>query len=206
VGRQDADDYAGIVAEARRAMLVDPTPVVAAGRARLRHLADEQRYEQAARQRDRVAAFLRGAARAQRIRALAACAEISVAAPSEGRTAHPSWDLVVIRHGRLAGSATVAHGPRLRPALDALIATSARVHPDGSGLPVGHIDETLALLAWLDRPGVRLAGVEGVWSLPVGSAVRAAVDYAWPRVLATHRSSSAAAAPLSMAAAARFRA
>ena len=94
---------------------------------------------------------------AGRLRALAACPLITAAAPS---TQQPrAWDLVIIKRGRLVASACVPHGPRLRPALDALVATAPSIDDAGNGLPLAHIDEALAVLAWLERPGVRLAEV-----------------------------------------------
>lgn len=203
-GTQSRDDYAVIVDALRRALLIDPSPVIDAAHHRLARLVDTERFEEAAAVRDRLSSFLHASATSARLRALAACPLITAAAPSS--VTPRAWDLIVIKHGRLVASACVPHGPRLRPALDALVATAPTIDASGHGLPVAHIDEALAVLTWLDRPGVRLADIEGEWTLPITAAVGRVGPYRRARVALIQRSSRADAAPLSMASAARRRA
>jgi DNA polymerase-3 subunit epsilon len=202
--RQSVDHYAGTVAQAARMMRADAAPVIAAMHQRIDRLVADERFEEAARLRDQLTTFLRGAATSQRIGALSALPLVAAAAPSSLRPRH--WDLVVIRHGRLAATSCVPHAPRLRPAMDALIATSAQVDAHGDGLPWGHIDEALAVLAWLEADGVRLVEVDGSWTLPIGSAAGRIGLYRRARLAAIQRSSSVAADPSSNAVVARSRA
>jgi DNA polymerase-3 subunit epsilon len=178
--------------------------VIDAAHRRLERLTAASRFEEAVVVRDRLTTFLQAAATSSRLRAVGACRLITAAAPSPQRPR--SWDLVVIKHGRLVASACVPHGPRLRPALDALVATAPTVDGHGHGLPLAHIDEALAVLTWLEAPGVRLADVDGTWAMPIGSAVGRVGPYRRARVAAIQASSTAAAAPLSIASAARRRA
>lgn len=201
---QPHDEYQALIGQVRHAMLADASPVIDAAHRRLERLAAASRFEEAVVVRDRLTTFLQAAATSSRLRAVGSCRLITAAAPSQQRPR--SWDLVVIKRGRLVASACVPHGPRLRPALDALVATAPTVDDDGHGLPLAHIDEALALLTWLEAPGVRLADVDGTWTMPIGSAVGRVGPYRRARVAAIQASSTAAAAPLSIASAARRRA
>jgi DNA polymerase-3 subunit epsilon len=200
-GRQSRAEYAEVVERARTLMRDDPRPVIAAAEQRWQRWGVRGRFEEAAALRDGLAAYLRAFDDTARMRALAALPLLAAAAPARGPGR--AWDLVVLRHGVFAASATVPHGPRLRPALDALVAASPALARDGTGLPVGHIDEVRAVLAWLDAPGVRPAVIEGSWSLPI-SAGAGGDRYRRAWLAATQRSSSADAAPLSIASAARL--
>lgn len=161
-GRESAEEYARHVRTARAAMTADARPVVAAMRARLERLSAYQRYEEAAGGRDRLAAFLRGAARAQRLTALADCAQVVAARPAFSG----GWDLAVIRYGRLAGSASAPPGTDPPGLLPGLLATAESVpHGDGRGLRAV-VEETECLLRWLESPGTRLLDLDGRWSCP----------------------------------------
>ena len=75
-------------------------------------LSEVERYEEAAVHRDRLAAFVRAAARMQRVSALTGCAEVVAAVQRDAG----GWEIVVVRHGRLAGTAVAgrAEDPRRR--------------------------------------------------------------------------------------------
>src|SRR5699024_6205134 len=90
----------------RHAMLVDPAAVVEVHTARIARLAASERYEEAAGVRDQLAGFLRAAARAQRFAPLATCPELVAAR----RKDEGGWEVVVVRHGRLAGTAACPPG------------------------------------------------------------------------------------------------
>jgi DNA polymerase-3 subunit epsilon len=201
---QSHGDYAALVVQVRHAMLANADPVIAAAHQRLERLTAASRFEEAVIVRDRLTTFLQAAATASRLRALTSCPLITAAAPSKQQPR--AWDLVVIKHGRLVASACVPHGPRLRPALEALVATAPTLDEEGNGVPLAHIDEALAVLAWLEAPGVRLAEVDGTWAMPIGSAAGRVGPYRRARVAAIQASRVAAAAPLSIASAARRRA
>ena len=148
-GREDVADYAVHVEALRAAVLGDPLPVIDRARERLARLVVEQRYEEAAAERDRAATFLRAADRAQRSRALAALPELVAGRPADDG----GWDVAVVRHGRLAGSAHVGRGVAPRPVVDSLLATAETVEPGPGPLPASTHEEVACLLRWLERPG-----------------------------------------------------
>lgn len=176
-GRESAADYAAHADTARAVMRGDVRPVVAAAQVRIDRLAAELRYEEAAAQRDRLHAFVRAAARGQRLAALAALPELVAALPAfDG-----GWELSVVRYGRLAAAGTVPPQARPRPYVDALIATAETVFPPSGGAPGGvalgappstgaTAEEMECVLRWLDRPGVRLVEVGGTWTCPAHGA------------------------------------
>ncbi|MFF5257397.1 DEDD exonuclease domain-containing protein [Actinomadura viridis] len=171
-GRESAGSYAVHVTSARAVLAGDVRPVVAAARVRIDRLAAEQRYEEAAAQRDRLAAFVRAAARAQRLGALAGCPQVVAARPAfDG-----GWELAVVRYGRLAAAGMIPPGAHPRPYVDALIATAETVFPWSvtTGAPGGAAtaEEMECVLRWMDAPGVRPVEVEGTWTYPVHGAER----------------------------------
>ncbi len=164
-GEQTPHDYTVIVAEVRAAMLQDPSAVVAHHAERIARLVAAERFEEAAAVRDRLQAFLRSAARAQRSRRIGAIAELVAARPYDG-----GWEIVVVRHGRLGATATTPRGADPRDAIAALLATAEHVpHPV---LPAtgAHPEESDLILGWLDQDGVRLVEVGSGWSCPVRGA------------------------------------
>jgi DNA polymerase-3 subunit epsilon len=168
VGAIDVAGYAPLADAARRALETDVREVEAALRARLEALADEQRYEEAARWRDRLEAFARAAARAQELASLAALPELVAARP----TVEGGWEVHVVRHGRLAAATTVARGHDPRPVVEAMRATADDIRPGVGPAPAGLVEECTRLLRWLESDGVRLVpGPEVVtWSLPAHGA------------------------------------
>lgn len=161
-----AEEYAAVVARTREAMTADPAGVVGSHAARISALVGQERFEEAAGVRDRLAAFLRGSARSQRLTPLAACAELVAAR----RTETGGWEVVLVRHGRLAGTALVPPRTDPGPAIESLRATAEHVPPPVPPAPAGHPEEADLVLAWLGRPGVRLVAVSTPWAYPVRSA------------------------------------
>lgn len=158
--------YARIVALARETMEGDPGAVVAALSTRIGELSAEQRFEEAGAVTYRLRAFLSGAARAQRLRPLSACARLVAAGPREGG----GWEIVVIRHGRLAATGTSRAGEDPLPLVDALVATAEEVPAPIPPAPASHPHEAEILLDWLERPGVRLVDVTHPLTCPARSA------------------------------------
>ena len=165
-GAQSDDDYAAVVAAVRAAMTADTRPVVRSHAQRIATLSAEERFEEARAVRDRLDDFLRGAARAQRFGPLALSAEL-VAARREGSG---DWELVVIRHGRLAGTAVVAGRLDPRPAIESLRLAAEHVSAPRAPACAAHPEETDLLIAWLGRPGVRLVTVDAPLSCPITGA------------------------------------
>ncbi len=170
-------DAAG-AALVRAAMLGDPAAVVHAHAARIAAHVTHERYEEASAVRDRLDAYVRGATRAQRLAPLAACPELVAAR----RTNDGGWEVVLVRHARLAGTAAVDRRDDPRAAISALRLTGEHVTAPVSPAPAAHPEEADLLLDWLDSPGVRLVDVApDVDALPGRSCpVRGAQAYADP--------------------------
>ncbi|MCW2611278.1 MAG: polymerase subunit epsilon [Cryptosporangiaceae bacterium] len=152
----------------RQAVDGDPGVIVDRLLARLGTLSTEERYEEAAAQRDRLVAFLRAVVRMQRLRSLTRVGEL-VAARADGRG---GWELVVVRYGRLVSAGVSPPGAHPRPYLDALLATAETVEPGPGPVPCATAEETEKVLAWLDRPESRLVELDGAWVCPAGGAER----------------------------------
>ena len=184
VGRISQPAYDEVAAALRTAMAADPAQVVDRLAARIRTLVATERFEDAAAVRDRMAAFLRGATRTQRTAPLARIPELAAAR----RTDDGGWEVVLVRHGRLAGTARVDRPDDPRPVIDSLRATGEHVPAPVPPASAAHPEETDLLLGWLEQPGVRIVDVDGEWSCPVRSAQRVdpvaavALDLVLPRV------------------------
>ena len=168
-GEVPQEEYARTVAEAAAVLVGDSREAVAALRERMGRLSAQERFEEAARLRDRLGALVRAASRSQRAAPVVAAAEIIGAR----RSPRGGWDLVCVRHGRLAGSTHSPAGADPMPYVEALRATAEVVpppgEPGGSALP----EETDLVLRWLDTEGTRLVDIDGEWTCPVGGATGA---------------------------------
>ena len=173
-GAQSHDAYAAVVDDVRSAMTTDARGVVDAVLERVGVLSGGQRYEEAAVQRDRLTSFVRAATRTQQLAPLAACPELVAARRSEVG----GWEVVLVRHGRLAGTTTTPRGSDPMPHIEALRAAAEVVSPPVLPAPAAIPEETEKVLRWLEAPGVRLVAVEGEWSCPVsgGGAYRSLLD------------------------------
>jgi len=166
-GRQSVDEYAGLVARVRAAIESDARAIVRTLLRRIEVLADVERFEDAAASRDRLAAFVRAAARGQRLATLAACSQLVAAR----LTADNGYEVAVVRHGRLASCGIVPPGAAPRPYIEALVATAQTVVHDGSGpTACATAEEMECVLRWLETPGTRLVDVVGTWSCPAYGA------------------------------------
>ncbi len=167
-GGESAEHYAAHAVAFRTAALTDPTAVVAALSARTTALAAAERFEDAAAQRDRLTAFVRAAARLQRLSALTGVTQLVAARPTD----ELGWELAVIRHGRLVAAGTVPRGAHPGPYVDALVATAETVLPGPGPLPAATAEEVECVLRWLEQPGTRLVRVTGTWASPAFGAGR----------------------------------
>lgn len=135
---------------------------------RIAELAARQRYESAARLRDRTVAAVEVLWRGQRLRALAALPELVAAAPDgEG-----GWQLAVVRHGQLAAAGTARRGVPPMPVVDAIEAAAQVVLPQSAPLGGALVEETALIARWLSAPGVRIVRTSGDdgWCSPLRSA------------------------------------
>ncbi len=166
-GSTTAETYAEVVTRLRASLLASPEPVVGALSRRMGRLAAGQRFEEAGRFRERLTAFVRGASRSQRLRALTRCPELVAARKEDGR-----WAVHVVRHGRLAAAGVIPAGADASRWVLELQATADTVVPGPGPLPASTAEETELLLRWLESDGVRLVHVDGEWTCPVGGASR----------------------------------
>src|SRR5690606_24179264 len=90
-----------------------------------------ERFETAARLRDRAAALIRALRRTQRLAALARVAELIAAAPDGAG----GWEFAVVRHGRLAAAGVARRGTPPMPVVEHLVAAAETVVPDGCPVP-----------------------------------------------------------------------
>jgi DNA polymerase-3 subunit epsilon len=165
-GGESVVAYGRHVDTVRVAFTADARRLVERLQTRIERLADHQRYEEAAVHRDRMAVFVRTAARTQRIAALAAVPHLVAAR----RLDEGGWAVHVVRFGRLAGAGRTPPGQDPRHYLEALVATAETVVSAPPPLPAATVEETECILRWLETPGTRLVEVEGVWALPAGGA------------------------------------
>jgi DNA polymerase III subunit epsilon len=137
-GAQSVAEYAGIAGIFRAAVASDPQALITPLLARIDRLAAEERYEDAAVLRDRLAVLLRAVRRRQRLEVLAAVPELVLARPD-------------------------GDGPRgtsVRGTLPGLRATAET--PTGpADEPAASVDETELVLRWIEKPGTRLVELEG---------------------------------------------
>ncbi len=158
--------YDEIVAQARASMTGDCRAAVGTLHTRIQALSDAERFEQARVVRDRLLALVRAASRVQRLAAIASCSEVVAAR----RRPAGGWEVVLVRHGRLAGTTVSPLGADPWPYVDALRASAEVVDPPVLPLPAALPAETEKVLGWLESDGVRLVAVTGAWTSPVHGA------------------------------------
>lgn len=180
-GAQSVEQYAAVVGEAVTALAGDSRHVVAALRSRMVELAERERFEDAGLVRDRLLALVRGMARTQRIAPLSASAQIVAARPA----AAGGWELVCVRHGRLAGSSIAPRGADPMPYVHALRETAEAVTAAPAPAPAATAEEAEKILRWLETPGVRIVDLDGQWTCPVGGAAAARAELE-PQAVSRH--------------------
>ncbi|HWG93553.1 MAG TPA: DEDD exonuclease domain-containing protein [Mycobacteriales bacterium] len=165
-GGESVDDYARHAEAFRTAVHSDVSAVVEVLSRRLRGLAAEERFEDAAACRDRLTAFVRAAARLQRLTALTSVPELVAARP----TADLGWEVAVVRAGRLVAAGTIPRGAHPAPYVDALVASAETVLPGPGPLPAATAEEVECVLRWLEKDGTRLVRLSGVLASPAAGA------------------------------------
>jgi len=167
-GRVDTTTYAAVVRQLRDTLLRRPDDVVDAINVRMAALAADERFEEAGVHRDRLSAFVRAAARTQRLSALTRCAEVVAARrEDDGR-----WAVHVVRFGRLAAAGTIPPGADAHQYVLELRASAETVATAPGPVPAATAEETERILRWLESPGIRLVEVDGEWTCPVAGATR----------------------------------
>lgn len=167
-GSTTTDEYAAEVARVRAAIVADPYEVVAASSSRMRTLASQSRFEDAARERDRLVTLLQATHRSQRLSALLSCAEVVAARPLD--PSWREWEVHVVRHGRLVASGVMPASAPSRAWVDALRATAETVVLEQA--PAATAAESELVLRWLESDGIRLVDLDGQWASPARGAGR----------------------------------
>jgi DNA polymerase-3 subunit epsilon len=165
-GAQSHHDYGLVAADCAALFSGDARAGGDKLRARLDELAARERFEDAARIRDRFLQLVRGAARSQRLAPLTRAPELVAARRHEAG----GWELVCIRYGRLAGTVVSRRGADPMIHVRTLQATAEVVTAPAAGPAVALVEETEILLRWLEAPGVRIVELDGSWTCPVGGA------------------------------------
>ena len=131
-------------------------------------LSRDERFEEAQVHRDRLSAFVRAAARTQRLSALTSCPEVVAARrEDDGR-----WAVHVVRFGRLCAAGVIPRGAEAHAFVAGLLSSAETVRPGLGPVPAATAEETEKVLRWLESPGVRLVDIDGEWVCPVGGASR----------------------------------
>jgi DNA polymerase III subunit epsilon len=167
-GTADSSTYAEVVARVRDALNRRPDEVVEAVNRRMSAFAHDERFEEAGTHRDRLAAFVRAAARTQRLAALSGCRQVVAGRrEDDGR-----WAVHVVRFGRLAAAGVIPAGADAHQFVAELLATAETVRPAPGPVPAATAEESEKVLRWLEAPGIRLIDVVGEWMCPVAGAGR----------------------------------
>ncbi|WP_233498549.1 DEDD exonuclease domain-containing protein [Blastococcus sp. TF02A-26] len=161
-GAQTVEEYGEIAAVLRAAVAADPRALLAPLLDRVERLSAEERFEDAAVLRDRIAVLVRAVRRRQRLESLAAVPQLTIARPDGAG----GWHLSIVRRGRLVAAGGAARGSSVRHTLAGLLATAETpLTPDGE--LAATVDETELVLRWMEKPGTRLVEVDGTLACPV---------------------------------------
>ena len=168
-GSADAATYAAVVRQLRDSLLRRPDEVVEAINERMAALAGRERFEEAGVHRDRLAAFVRAAARTQRLTALTRCPSWSrpgartTAAGRSTWSGTAGWPRPASSRAGADAAAVRRRAPRRR---------RDRVRRRPGPVPAATAEETERVLRWLESPGIRLVDIDGEWTCPVAGATR----------------------------------
>src|SRR5699024_3834724 len=173
VVQEAADAYGSLVARAREVMTLNPRPAFDQHLRRIRDVAAEERYEEAARMRDQVRALLQGVHRLQRLSPWWDSAQTVAARWSTDSYPNGAWEIVVARHGRLAASGVCPPTRDPLPFAADLAASAAHVERPTHYGGAASSEETDLLATWMETPGVRLISHDGpALAWPVSGAKR----------------------------------
>lgn len=114
-------------------------------------MAEAEQFEWAAEARDGLRSIVRAAARKERLSLLADVPEILAA-----RAGRRGWDIILVRRGRLAGTAHTTDPGAVLPTAETLRLTGEQVAAPELAFQAAHPEETDLLYSWLCEPGTRL--------------------------------------------------
>lgn len=165
-GHQTTEQYAPQVIAVRDVITGADSGLLERLRRELDRLAAEQRFEDAAAQRDQLARLVRALDRAQRLAALAAVPEL-VAAQPDGAG---GWHFAVVRHARLAAAGSAPRGVAPMPVVDQLQAAAETVVAGEGPLLGASPDEAQVVHRWLATEGTRMVRCSQPWAEAAGAA------------------------------------
>lgn len=167
-GRQSTEDYATQIAPVVEAARADPSDLLQPLLERIDRLAIAERFEEAARVRDRTQALLTGLMRSQQLVQVGSVPRMVLAAPAgDGR-----WNIAVVKRGRLAAAAVADRAASVLPIAAALQATEQHF-PDDAAAAIGHEhEETRLITRWMTASGARLVDIDGLLASHAGAAQR----------------------------------
>ena len=185
-GRVDPEEYRTAIAPVARAVAGDPAEVVLHLSTRMRRLATQGRFEEAAQIRDRLRTVLSAAQRARRLAAMATAGPL-VAHRTIIRGHHAGRvEVVAVRSGALVASARVVPAE-----VDGIVADfHARVR-FGTPVPPASPAEADLVGRWLER-GAKVIACDGRFAEPVpgGAVIREALEMIAAATRSTNRPAS----------------
>lgn len=161
-GEETRSGYDRHVSTLRSALSGDVRPLLTGSERQLSRLVRDERFEEAATERDRMLALQSAVARTQQLAAFSAIGELVAAR----RAQTGGWEVVVVRHGRLAAAGRSSPGEHPQPLIDALLAAGETVPPAPPPMPAGTPQEARLLMNWVGREGTRLVSISQPWCLP----------------------------------------
>ncbi|GAA4546105.1 DEDD exonuclease domain-containing protein [Pseudonocardia xishanensis] len=166
-GLQSREEYAPAVTRWRDLVAGRRDAELAALVGEVEVLADQERYEEAAGDRDRLVALIGALTRRQSLAELAAQPELVGARP-DGRG---GWELAVVRYGQLAAADVARRGVRPMPVVEAMRTGAQTILPGPGPLHGAPPEEVRLLYRWLTSGGTRLVYCEP-WAEPAYGAAR----------------------------------
>jgi DNA polymerase-3 subunit epsilon len=137
----------------------------------MQELSISERFEDAAVIRNRIGAFAKGAARSQRIRSLTTISEMVVA-----RKADESWEIYLIRFGRLVASISTENNPV--DYIKEIKSIGEVVSPSNKSLPASSHEEVELLLRFIYTQEIEILDISNPWVSPTfgGDYLRKSLD------------------------------
>lgn len=165
-GLQSPQEYAPAVEALERLVAGRDDQALRTLAATVDDLAAKQRFEAAARDRDRLAGLIGALDRSQRLAALAGLPEIVGARPD----GQGGWEVAVVRYGRLAAAGLARRGIAPMPVIDSLRLGAQVVLPGEGPLRGAPAEEVALVHRWLATGGTRLVYSDPPWAEPAHGA------------------------------------
>ena len=165
IEKQGVEEYFEITDRAKSHLTRTASHVEEHLQRRMAELANDERYEEASQIRNRLLSYARGSSRGIRLRSYSSIPHL-ITAKRDG----DEWEFIVVRYGRLAGSARTSTRNPVEPLIQALKESAEVVMNSGGILPASTFEEVELIANYLESDGLRLVEIEGEWSMPTFSA------------------------------------